>query len=234
MRKLVTTVWRVFVSGMISFGSLFLFFLLLGKEFAPAFFASIAVFAVSMWITGRRYAAEATPSAYSFDVELDKQDRAYIRQNIKEARRKLKSIRRLQFRIRSISIWQKTSHLYKVARRILAIIEEQPYRFRSARNFFSSYLDSTITIMEKYTFLISQPVRNTEMTMALKKTEAMLDDIIAALEEELMQVLSDDVLNLDVEIETMKKSLGTRTQHTITMPPAEDRIREEQHGEIKR
>lgn len=234
MRKLITTVWRMFVSGMISFGSLFLFFLLFDKEFVPAFFASVAVFVLSMWITGRHYASRSEMPSHSFDVELDKQDRAYIRQNIREARKKLKNIRRLQFRIRSITIWQKTSHLYKVSRRILTIIEEQPYRFRSARNFFSSYLDSTITIMEKYTFLISQPVRNTEMTMALKKTEAMLDDIIAALEEELMQVLSDDVLNLDVEIETMKKSLGTRSQHTITMPTAEERMKEEQHEEIKR
>ncbi|GEN36658.1 MULTISPECIES: 5-bromo-4-chloroindolyl phosphate hydrolysis family protein [Aneurinibacillus] len=224
MKRLLTTVWRIMLSGMIAFGSLFLFFFLFDEEFTPAFFASVAVFALSMWISGRRFAAPAT-----HDFDLDKQDRVYIKQNLRDARRKLKTIRRLQFRIRSIAIWQKSSHLYKVARRILTIVEEQPYRFRSARNFFASYLDSTITILEKYTFLLSQPVRNTEMTMALKKTEAMLDDIIAALEEELMQVLSDDVLNLDVEIETLKKSIGTRSEHTLTLPE-----REEHKDEIKR
>lgn len=224
MKKLLTTVWRIVLSSIIACGSLFLFFFLFSKLFMPAFFASIVVFALSMWISGRRYATSET-----YDFDMDKQDRAYVKQNLREARRKLKNIRRLQFRIRSITIWQKTSHLYKVARRIFNIVEEQPYRFHSARTFFSSYLDSTITILEKYTFLISQPVRNTEMMMALKKTEAMLDDIIAALEEELMQVLSDDVLNLNVEIETMKKSLGTRPQHTVTIPK-----QEEHKDEIKR
>jgi 5-bromo-4-chloroindolyl phosphate hydrolysis protein len=214
MRRLITTVWRILLSGTISIVSLVVFFFLIGKGFMPAFFASVAVFFLSMWVTGRR----STVHEKTYDFDLDKHDRAYIKQNLQDAWKKLKTIRRLQFRIRSIPIWQKTSHLYKVARRILSIIEEEPHRFHSARSFFSSYLDSTITILEKYTMLVSQPVRNTEIMMALKKTEAMLDDIIHALEEELMQVLSDDVLNLNVELDTLKKSLVTRTSHVITLP----------------
>ncbi|AMA71533.1 MULTISPECIES: 5-bromo-4-chloroindolyl phosphate hydrolysis family protein [Aneurinibacillus] len=210
MKEFFTNVWCVLLSSTIGLVSSLVFFILFDEEFIPVFLLSVATFALSMWIVKRRY---RKPQRYN--PEMDKHERAYIKQSLREAQRKLKTIRRLQFRIRSIIIWKKTSHLYKVARRILIIIEEQPHRFRFARNFFASYLDSTITILEKYTFLASQPIHSQEMVMALKKAEAMLDDIIAALEEELMQVLSDDVLNLNVELETLKKSLGIRPEYVI-------------------
>lgn len=151
-------------------------------------------------------------------VEMSRSDRKYIKQNLREARRKLKQIRRFQFRLRSIVMWQRTSHLYKIARQIVQIVEREPHKFHQARSFFSAYLDSTLHVLDKYTFLMGQPVRNPEMKDTLHKTEQMLNDITAALEQELMQVLSDDVMNLDIELETFRKSIGTAKGTMVDMP----------------
>jgi 5-bromo-4-chloroindolyl phosphate hydrolysis protein len=216
MQKILAMIWCLLLSSAIGVGSLLIFLFVLNQDIMPSFLLSTVTFVLSLWISNQRVKASAWHG-----VDLDKQERVYIQQNIRDAWRKLKMIRRLQFRIRSVIIWQKTSHLYKVARRILTIVSEQPHRFRAARSFFSTYLDSTLTILEKYTFLLSQPVRNEEMVMTLKKTESMLDDITTAMEEELIRVLSDDVLNLDVEIETLKKSLGSSSPYSIQFPERE-------------
>ncbi|BAU26372.1 5-bromo-4-chloroindolyl phosphate hydrolysis protein [Aneurinibacillus soli] len=151
-------------------------------------------------------------------VEISRSDRKYIKQNLRDARRKLKQIRYFQFRLRSFVMWQKISHLYKLARQIIQIVEQQPHKFHQARSFFSAYLDSTLHVLDKYTFLMSQPIRNAEMKETLHKTEQMLGDITAALEQELMQVLSDDVMNLDIELETLRKSIGTARGTEVDMP----------------
>ncbi|WCN37969.1 5-bromo-4-chloroindolyl phosphate hydrolysis family protein [Aneurinibacillus uraniidurans] len=169
-------------------------------------------------------------------VEISRSDRKYIKQNLRDARRKLKQIRYFQFRLRSFTMWQKISHLYKLARQIIQVVEQQPHKFHQARSFFSAYLDSTLHVLDKYTFLMSQPIRNAEMKETLHKTEQMLNDITAALEQELLQVLSDDVMNLDIELETLRKSIGTARGKTMDMPytPVSEQEKVYEHEESKR
>jgi 5-bromo-4-chloroindolyl phosphate hydrolysis protein len=216
MKAILFTMFRLLFSGMAGFAGLLVSYFAFDLSFIISALIGVASYMAASFLIRRRYMNSSKPFGGSGDY-----DQAYIRRNLREAQKKLKTIRRIQFKLRSVTVWQKTSHIHKVVKRILTIIEEDPRRFRTARNFFSSYLDSTITILEKYTFLLSQPVRNAEITLALRKTEDMLDDITAALEEELLHVLSDDVLNLDVELDVMRKSIQASSSHSITLPPRE-------------
>lgn len=175
----------------------------------------LTLFAIGSLIVWAAVRAGSRNVSVPDGVEMSRSDRKYIKQNLREARRKLKQIRRFQFRLRSLVMWQRTSHLYKIARQIIQIVEREPHKFHQARSFFSAYLDSTLHVLDKYTFLMGQPVRNSEMKETLDKTEQMLDDITVALEQELMQVLSDDVMNLDIELETLRKSISTTVQGTM-------------------
>jgi 5-bromo-4-chloroindolyl phosphate hydrolysis protein len=57
-----------------------------------------------------------------------------------------------------------------------------------------------------YVDLSSQKIRTPEIAATLLKAENMLNSIALAYEKLLTKLLEDDIMNLDVEIETLEKT----------------------------
>ncbi|QGG48435.1 5-bromo-4-chloroindolyl phosphate hydrolysis family protein [Heliorestis convoluta] len=132
---------------------------------------------------------------------------AYVKQTLREGQQKLRQIGRLRRKIKGWFIRRKVNHIHRLGTEILDVLHKDPKRIKLARSFFTHYLDSTINILEKYIFLSSKPIHDAEIRAALRKTEDTLNRLREAYEKELAQILSDDVLDLDVELEVLKKSL---------------------------
>jgi 5-bromo-4-chloroindolyl phosphate hydrolysis protein len=144
-----------------------------------------------------------------------KDEKEYIRSELKEAGKKIKRIGRARFKVRSLVIWNQISRIYASSQKILAAAEQDPHRFRAAQSFFITTLDSAVTMIEKYIYLVRQPVRSHEMNEAIRNAEELLRELAASTEQELLRILSDDVFDLDVEVKLLKQALEQPKEQNV-------------------
>ncbi|WLR50431.1 5-bromo-4-chloroindolyl phosphate hydrolysis family protein [Bacillus tianshenii] len=130
-----------------------------------------------------------------------------IKRALKEAKEKLVILQRNRFKAKSVKLFKSVNQIYRYAKTIYDVVEKEPKRFYLANEFFYSNLDSAAEIVERYMFLSSQPVRDAEYMEALARTERMLKEMEECLERELKHVVSEDMENLDLELDVFKQSL---------------------------
>ncbi len=106
------------------------------------------------------------------------------------------------------SVPAKIDALCKTVSEILAEIRRDPDDLKRARQFLSYYLDSTITILEKYEKLTANPVRDDKIKTSIARVEAMLDTIDKAFEKQLANLLSNDVMDLDAELALLESTIN--------------------------
>lgn len=82
--------------------------------------------------------------------------------------------------------------------------------FFLAQEFYYSHLDSLVDIIEKYTFLASQPVKDAELVKSLNDTKQTLDDIVELIEDDLRNMIDNDIDTLQFELEVAKKSIDRK------------------------
>ena len=138
---------------------------------------------------------------------LRAQEYQYIHQNLKEAQKKISKLQGKMFQIRSISAMRQLNDMIKLSKRIFNIVKKDPKRFYSSERFFFNHLDSAVELTDKYTLLVTQPIKNKEVLSSLEDTRKTLLDLNSSLEEELMNVLTNDIDTLKIELDVAKKSL---------------------------
>ncbi|RAK16599.1 5-bromo-4-chloroindolyl phosphate hydrolysis protein [Anoxybacillus vitaminiphilus] len=208
MRKALKTLWRLFVSWNIGLiGAIVVFFV-----FDYQFFLSFLSGTVLMVITSAYMKRKEDKIVAS---DLFKEEKDYIRSELKEADKKIKRMGRARFKVRSLVIWNHISRIYTASRKILDAVEQDPRRFRAAQSFFITTLDSAVTMIEKYIYLVRQPVRSQEMNEAIRNAEELLRELAASTEQELLRILSDDVFDLDVEVKLLKQALEQPKEENV-------------------
>ncbi len=134
-------------------------------------------------------------------------DAADLEAALAEGTRKLEIIRTLGKRLASRSAGEKVAGLCETVGEILAEIRRDPDDLKRARQFLSYYLDSTITILEKYEKLTANAVRDEKIETSIARVEAMLDTIGMAFEKQLANLLSNDVMDLDAELALLENTI---------------------------
>lgn len=129
---------------------------------------------------------------------------------LSEGKRKLDAIRALGKALDRAppSVPAKIEGIGRTVDKILAEIQRDPDDLKRARQFLSYYLDSTITILEKYRTLTANPVKNEKIADSLARAEAMLDTIGGAFEKQLANLLSNDVMDLDAELALLENTIN--------------------------
>lgn len=131
----------------------------------------------------------------------------HIQKQLKEANKKIKSLNSQYLKVRSISSFKQLFEMNRLAKRIIALVKSNPKKFYQAEKFFYAHLDSAVELTSKYTFLVSQPVKNKEMKLALQDTRDTLESISTVMEEDLNSVLASDVELLKMELDFAKLSV---------------------------
>ncbi|GAA0359502.1 5-bromo-4-chloroindolyl phosphate hydrolysis family protein [Bacillus horti] len=140
---------------------------------------------------------------------LTRTEYTYIKQNLREAKGKIKRIQRTFFQVRSFRSFRQTLAVNKLVRKIYVIVKREPKRFYQAERFFFYHLDSMVELTEKHSFLAAQAVDNSKIRNSLKETRSMIDQLIKTVEKDLYNVLSKDIDHLKFEIDVAKHSLST-------------------------
>lgn len=141
---------------------------------------------------------------------LSRKEYRYIKQNLKEAKRKLYRLHRAIISIRHIPSLKQRMDLLKMTRKIYSITKKEPRRFYKAERFFFTHLDSAVELTEKYVFLSSQPKRNSEIERALYDTRQTLQELTLSVEKDLYDLISNDVNQLHFELDVAKHSIKKR------------------------
>lgn len=133
----------------------------------------------------------------------------HIQQQLKEANKKIKTLNSQYLKVRSISSFKQLFEMNRLAKRIISLVKSNPKKFYQAENFFYAHLDSAVELTSKYTLLVSQPVKNKDMKLALQDTRDTLESISTVMEDDLNNVLASDVEHLKMELDFAKLSVKT-------------------------
>lgn len=131
-----------------------------------------------------------------------------IATTMKEGNEKIRILGEYAQKIKDPKVSAKIYQIIEVIKKIFDNFKKDPKDIRSARQFLSYYLDTSIKIVRKYIDLSSQNVRSPEITATLTRAENMLDSIEKAFEKQQARLLRDDVMDLDVEIETLERTFS--------------------------
>ncbi len=147
--------------------------------------------------------------ALLFRVKPAKRDEipADLESALLEGRRKLGEIRAYGRKIPDAPTKSKVEAISESVERIFAEIRRDPVDLKTARQFLSYYLDSTVTILDKYVTISSQSVSDPGIRDSLARVECLLDTINAAFGKQLARLLSNDLLDLDTELSLLEKTL---------------------------
>jgi len=200
LRKFIKKLWRIFVSWNIGLFSAIIAFFLADFEIIPSLLFGGGTMFVTYFYMKRK-------DNCLLRSDLAKGEKDYIREQMKIARNKISRIGKNRFKVRSLKAWSDISRVYTIANKILASVEEDPRRFRSAQNFFITKLDPAIEIIEKYIYLASQPVRNSEINEAIHNAELALKKLAHSAEREFVDILKEDIEELDIEVKLLQQEL---------------------------
>ncbi|RSK26055.1 hypothetical protein EJF36_03725 [Bacillus sp. HMF5848] len=133
----------------------------------------------------------------------------YYKQLIKEGYVKLKRAERAIVHMRKSPLKLKAKETYFIAKDIFTTIEKNPDYAPLAREYFSYYLDAYVTSIEKFNELSNQRVTKEEFVSLSSKLDENLDGLKLQFDRQMKNLLSDQVMELDTDLDVMKHMLKT-------------------------
>ncbi len=182
------------LAGVLGAAVFAVFYLLVDVGLVPSLILSGGAFVGGFFLFARR-------SPEVVDRETD------LRVSLDAGEKRHAEIRALARRIRKPSILAKIREIDVAVEKILGVIRKDPSKLRPARQFLDYYLDATIQILTKYVDISSQDLKDPTIQASLTRVEGMLGTIKDAFDAQLAKLLTDDVMDLDAALETLKQTI---------------------------
>ncbi|MEM9387197.1 MAG: 5-bromo-4-chloroindolyl phosphate hydrolysis family protein [Pseudomonadota bacterium] len=125
------------------------------------------------------------------------------RQQLARARGQIERLDELARRLRAPQLSTRLDRIVAESRQILRMLEEDPSDVSKARRFLSVYLDGALQVCERY----EKTALQHGVTELEENFTEVLDTIARAFAEQRERLLANDVLDLDVQIEVLKRRL---------------------------
>lgn len=148
----------------------------------------------------------ALKQTIKMDIKFNDVTPEILETTLKEGNEKIKLLENYTSKINNPGVIDKLKHIIDVINRIFENFKKDPKDIKVAKQFLSYYFDSTLKIVKMYADLSSQKVHTPEISGMLVKSEEMLNTIAMAYEKLLSKLLEDDIMSLDIEIETLEKT----------------------------
>ncbi|WP_148709065.1 5-bromo-4-chloroindolyl phosphate hydrolysis family protein [Falsibacillus albus] len=136
---------------------------------------------------------------------LDRKEYAYIRQQLKESKQKIKKLNKSIFQLKSISAFRQFYETQKLSKQIFHTVKLKPQLFFSCEQFFYQHLDSAVEITEKYAALSANGLNDPSFRKTMGEAKEALSLINQSLNDDLIKLHSGDLHDLQVEIEYVKQ-----------------------------
>ncbi|WP_397538404.1 5-bromo-4-chloroindolyl phosphate hydrolysis family protein [Rummeliibacillus pycnus] len=183
-------------------------------------------FDVNFWISSLLAISSYFPSNYIIKniqqfrylkrVGLTRSEFKHIQTQLDEAQSELRNLNRYYTKVRSISTFKQLFEMNRLAKRIVNIVNKNPKKFYHAEQFFYAHLHSASELTEKYALLSSQPIKSSDVHLALQETRETLEDLNNIMQEDLHSVLATDIEELKMELDFAQLST-TQKQTSATL-----------------
>ena len=141
---------------------------------------------------------------------LTKTEYDHIAEQLHIAQNRLNTLQKQFLRIRSVASFKHINDISRTSKRIITMVKKDPRRFYNAEQFFYAHLESAVTLVEKYTMLRAQPLKDPDIKMALQQTSHTLDTVQELIEDDLKHVLATDIEHLKLEIDFANMTMTDR------------------------
>jgi 5-bromo-4-chloroindolyl phosphate hydrolysis protein len=187
-----------------------------GGVFGVTYFVLQLGLIPSLVFTVAGYAAGALLVFPSKQEEKAAELEASLRTVLKEGDRKLKLMRALASKVPNQQTRLKIEDMGRIGFNIFETVRKKPQYVRSAQQFSSYYLETTLNIINKYIELAGHRSYSPEIQTTVQKVEAALDNARLAFEKQLESLVRDEMLDLDTDMAVLKETLaleGWEAQH---------------------
>ncbi len=194
------SIFKGFLSGMIGaiMFVIFLFILDIGLLFSIT--ASLASFAAVLLIT-------YSLSSKHIELEIGTVSDEFYLNILNEGYKKLDLIQNEVNQSSNPVIQEDGNEIMAICGQIFQNLEENPTDVTSIRQFFTYYLDALLTIFQKYNGLVRNGLKGEEKG----KLDELVTHNLVMLKElfhsQLKKLLEDDFMDLDTELQTLKKMI---------------------------
>ncbi|MDQ1354621.1 MAG: hypothetical protein QG657_4930 [Acidobacteriota bacterium] len=147
------------------------------------------------------------PDKMMIEAHLHGVSEEMLKKTLEEGYWKLGQIRAFAGRIQDKRISRKVEAIGNAVEEIFENFKKDPKDIKAARSFLNYQLDAAIKVITKYYELSNRRVQSADITGSLNKTESLLESIEKAFKNQLAKLLEDDVMELDTEVELLKKTL---------------------------
>lgn len=113
----------------------------------------------------------------------------------------------LSNKIKNNEIKNKVSDILNLSEKIISDIEKDPDKIKYSRQFLSYYLNTALKIIKQYIEISEKNIKDIEVEKVLAKTEKILEIIKNSFEKHLANLIKNDIMNLDVELSVLEKTL---------------------------
>jgi len=201
-RRGLTTI----LGGILGAATFVIFFIFVQSGILIAIIAASAAFIAGMLL-------ENEPKAMT--VKLDGMDAQSLEAVLVQAEAKLEQFESMVNRIESKTIQAKAMQIASLEHKIIEDIESDPKDLKPARGFLTYYQDAAINIIRKYLLIMERGGSVSDIQTSVAKVEPILETIRAAFEKQLSRLLENDVLDLDIEISVLEKTLKMEGLDTL-------------------
>ncbi|MBK3493891.1 5-bromo-4-chloroindolyl phosphate hydrolysis family protein [Viridibacillus sp. YIM B01967] len=134
-------------------------------------------------------------------VGLTRSEYRHIKEQMTHAQTRIKSLNRHYTKVRSVAAFKQLFEMNRLAKRIFQIVRTNPKKFYQAEDFFYAHLESASELTEKYALLSTQPIKDTDVHIALQQTRETLEDLNHSMQDDLRSVLASDIEELKMELD---------------------------------
>ncbi|WP_144509730.1 5-bromo-4-chloroindolyl phosphate hydrolysis family protein [Bacillus sp. FJAT-22090] len=210
MTEVVHSIIRHLINIPIMIISWFVFFF----SVETSFFTS-SVFSILLYIVSNFAIKKLQQRSIMKKYNLTISEYFHIQKQLKEAKAKIRTLNSHYLKVRSFSSFKQLFDMNRLAKRIISLVKENPRKFYQAENFFYAHLDSAVELTSKYTLLVSQPMKNNDLKIALADTRDTLESMNSIMEDDLKSVLASDIEHLKMELDFAKLSVRKSEQGAL-------------------
>lgn len=134
-------------------------------------------------------------------------DAGDLEKALAEAKSRQNQMQNEAFRITKPAVRQTIDGIAGATGRIIDEVRRDPKDLRSAYQFFGYYLEASLKIIKRYGELAVLPNPSDEEKAAISRVEGELETIRLAFEKQLTMLRENDMIDLDVELTVLKKTI---------------------------
>lgn len=121
---------------------------------------------------------------------------------------KLRQIRRLNDEIDDEAVSARIDRIGELTASIFHVVREKPDRADEVKKFLNYYLPTTFKLLKSYSLMEKQSFQGENIASSRKKIEGILDQLIAAFEQQQDRLFRADALDVEADIEVLETMMA--------------------------